>query len=233
MHADLNRPVTRAALVESNTANAQAALVIGISLMDPEIEVEISDTQGHLRVDPAALDRSCAACWPPRAARARRSRSPWSITRRSTRSTGRIWATTGRRTSSASRSPSPTTRSWPASWSSPPRWRATTRAEIGVEPGDELALYVVHGLLHLCGYDDHDDAERDAMRRREDELLARAGLTNPVPSASRRDRDRVTAGLRRFDPLVTSRRPAMDGMSLTWMLALGCRSWRSTSSRSP
>ena len=39
------------------------------------------------------------------------------------RSTGRTWATTGRRTSSASRSPSPATRCWPASWSSRPRWR--------------------------------------------------------------------------------------------------------------
>ena len=42
-----------------------------------------------------------------------------------------------------------------------------------------LALYVVHGLLHLCGYDDHDDADRRRMRRREDELLSQAGLTNP------------------------------------------------------
>ena len=31
---------------------------------------------------------------------------------------------------------------------------ATTAREAGAEPLDELALYVVHGLLHLCGYDD-------------------------------------------------------------------------------
>src|SRR5215472_11378625 len=30
----------------------------------------------------------------------------------------------------------------------------------------ELALYVIHGLLHLCGYDDHDDDDRRAMRAR-------------------------------------------------------------------
>ena len=33
---------------------------------------------------------------------------------------------------------------------------ATTARQAGVGAWDELALYVVHGLLHLCGYDDHD-----------------------------------------------------------------------------
>ena len=32
--------------------------------------------------------------------------------------------------------------------------------ELGVDPDEELALYVVHGLLHLCGFDDHDEADR-------------------------------------------------------------------------
>lgn len=35
----------------------------------------------------------------------------------------------------------------------------------------ELMLYVIHGLLHLCGYDDHDDADRAAMRQRERHYL--------------------------------------------------------------
>lgn len=35
----------------------------------------------------------------------------------------------------------------------------------------ELALYVIHGLLHLCGYDDHEDADRAAMRERERHYL--------------------------------------------------------------
>ena len=48
----------------------------------------------------------------------------------------------------------------------------TTARELGVKPSDELALYVVHGLLHLCGFDDHDDSERRRMRQREHELLA-------------------------------------------------------------
>ena len=40
----------------------------------------------------------------------------------------------------------------------------------------ELALYVIHGLLHLCGYDDHDDAERAVMRERERHYLRQLGL---------------------------------------------------------
>jgi probable rRNA maturation factor len=50
---------------------------------------------------------------------------------------------------------------------------------LGRASEDELALYVVHGLLHLCGYDDHDDADIQAMRRRESEILALAGWKDP------------------------------------------------------
>ena len=35
----------------------------------------------------------------------------------------------------------------------------------------EARRYVVHGLLHLMGYDDATDAERAAMREREDRYL--------------------------------------------------------------
>lgn len=47
----------------------------------------------------------------------------------------------------------------------------------GWAPMDELTLYVVHGLLHLCGYDDLSPAERQHMRRREREILKQWGLT--------------------------------------------------------
>jgi len=40
----------------------------------------------------------------------------------------------------------------------------------------ELSLYVVHGLLHLCGYDDRRPADRRTMRARERHHLERAGL---------------------------------------------------------
>ena len=38
-------------------------------------------------------------------------------------------------------------------------------------PHDEATLYLVHGLLHLCGYDDTTYFERKTMRARECELL--------------------------------------------------------------
>lgn len=37
---------------------------------------------------------------------------------------------------------------------------------------DELLLYVVHGMLHLCGYDDLTDEARPIMRAREREVLS-------------------------------------------------------------
>lgn len=40
----------------------------------------------------------------------------------------------------------------------------------------ELALYVVHGLLHVCGHDDHAPRARARMRRAEREVLALLGL---------------------------------------------------------
>ena len=40
----------------------------------------------------------------------------------------------------------------------------------------ELTLYVVHGCLHLCGFDDHDVAEADRMHLEEDRILQALGL---------------------------------------------------------
>jgi probable rRNA maturation factor len=45
----------------------------------------------------------------------------------------------------------------------------------GVSPREELALYLVHGLLHLAGYDDHGAAKAKAMYEREEEVLRAAG----------------------------------------------------------
>lgn len=35
----------------------------------------------------------------------------------------------------------------------------------------ELALYVVHGCLHLCGFDDHEESDRARMREAERHVL--------------------------------------------------------------
>lgn len=40
---------------------------------------------------------------------------------------------------------------------------------------DELALYAVHGTLHLMGMDDHTAEEADAMHTIEDEILSALG----------------------------------------------------------
>ena len=49
-------------------------------------------------------------------------------------------------------------------------------SERGHDVGAELALYVIHGLLHLCGYDDKAPADETAMRERERHYLAQLGL---------------------------------------------------------
>ena len=46
----------------------------------------------------------------------------------------------------------------------------------------ELILYVIHGILHLLGYDDHGGRSRLLMRRKEKELLTycRNGVSRKV-----------------------------------------------------
>lgn len=56
----------------------------------------------------------------------------------------------------------------------------------GWEIRHELAYYVVHGVLHLTGYDDRREGERRAMRRREREVFATIGLPVPPRQPSRR-----------------------------------------------
>lgn len=53
-----------------------------------------------------------------------------------------------------------------------------TAREAGVDPSDELALYLVHGLLHLCGQDDLSAEAAASMRRREDGHLSRERIMN-------------------------------------------------------
>ncbi|WP_158545307.1 rRNA maturation RNase YbeY [Bremerella cremea] len=40
----------------------------------------------------------------------------------------------------------------------------------------EMTLYVVHGCLHLAGYDDHEDHDRAEMRRLEQHYLRQLGI---------------------------------------------------------
>ena len=45
----------------------------------------------------------------------------------------------------------------------------------------ELALYVIHGLLHLCGHDDETSPAAEEMRRRERFHLKELGLPDIAP----------------------------------------------------
>lgn len=64
---------------------------------------------------------------------------------------------------------------------------ATAAAQFGWTPADELLLYVIHGTLHLVGVEDETPPQREEMRRREAECLARFGLTPHWPEGAPSD----------------------------------------------
>ncbi len=49
---------------------------------------------------------------------------------------------------------------------------------------DELSLYLIHGYLHLCGFDDIEESDRILMRRAEQQALAIARAANAMPTFS-------------------------------------------------
>jgi probable rRNA maturation factor len=53
------------------------------------------------------------------------------------------------------------------------RGRGGWTGDIRWAPADELRLLVVHGALHVCGWDHAEPAEQAEMRRLEAELLTR------------------------------------------------------------
>jgi len=46
----------------------------------------------------------------------------------------------------------------------------------GVSARDEVLLYALHGMLHLCGYDDRTQRDFAKMHRREDQILTQLGI---------------------------------------------------------
>ncbi len=54
--------------------------------------------------------------------------------------------------------------------------------EQGKAPLDHLFHLVVHGVLHLIGYDHETDAEAETMERLEADVLARFGIDDPAAS---------------------------------------------------
>jgi len=57
-------------------------------------------------------------------------------------------------------------------------------ADKGVSIEQHAAHLLVHGTLHLLGYDHHDDAEADDMEGREVRALGRLGIANPYEVAA-------------------------------------------------
>jgi probable rRNA maturation factor len=49
--------------------------------------------------------------------------------------------------------------------------------DLGVDPIDEMALMVTHGILHLLGYDHADDSQAALMENRERDILELVGLS--------------------------------------------------------
>ncbi len=41
---------------------------------------------------------------------------------------------------------------------------------------NEMLLYILHGLLHCCGFDDHDDATHQEIHAEEDRVLTAIGV---------------------------------------------------------
>ena len=57
-------------------------------------------------------------------------------------------------------------------------------AEKGLSVEDHAAHLLVHGTLHLLGYDHHDDGEAEDMEAREVRALARLGISDPYEVAA-------------------------------------------------
>lgn len=54
----------------------------------------------------------------------------------------------------------------------------------GWSPREEVVLYLVHGLLHLVGYDDLSSTEQTVMRARERAMLALFNISPPSQSSA-------------------------------------------------
>ena len=51
--------------------------------------------------------------------------------------------------------------------------------ELGNPPSEEVILYLVHGLLHLCGYDHTNEVDAGIMETLEAEVLDKLGFADP------------------------------------------------------
>jgi probable rRNA maturation factor len=59
---------------------------------------------------------------------------------------------------------------------------------------DELLLYVIHGTLHLAGFDDKSGSDRAIMRQKEEQYLRLLGRTMPATEGTAIDVERAFKG---------------------------------------
>ena len=52
-----------------------------------------------------------------------------------------------------------------------PAVAARNAGRYGNSVGREIILYVIHGILHLCGYDDHTPKDIERMRQKEQQIM--------------------------------------------------------------
>ncbi len=50
---------------------------------------------------------------------------------------------------------------------------------VGWSEVNELSLYLIHALLHLCGYDDLNEQDQFRMRQKEKEILIASNISPP------------------------------------------------------
>ncbi|MBX7168165.1 MAG: rRNA maturation RNase YbeY [Pirellulales bacterium] len=65
---------------------------------------------------------------------------------------------------------------------------AANAPDYGWDAASELTLYVIHGCLHLVGYNDKGEKATREMRKQEAFYLAQLGMTPPRPAAGAGDR---------------------------------------------
>jgi probable rRNA maturation factor len=60
---------------------------------------------------------------------------------------------------------------------------AREAADLGLPPEHRLQHLIVHGMLHLIGFDHQIDMDADVMERLETQILARLGIPDPYAPA--------------------------------------------------
>ena len=86
---------------------------------------------------------------------------------------------------------------------------AREAAEEGKSLADHLSHLIVHGVLHLVGFDHEEDAEAEAMERLEGDVLATLGIASPYQD----EEDRRAPAMTQIDHVAPSRPEAEDERS--------------------